>query len=642
MASAHSLFSCAARSIAPRKPMTVSQWADANRVLGSKASTLPGRWVTARNPMLREPMDCMSARSSVQEIVCIFPIQFGKSDLESNIIGYTMCENPGPIMVVLPGEVSMNKFINQKLTPLLDDTPACAAVLSSTSSRNTRNTHDFKDFSGGQLYIEHAGNEKRLKSTSARLVLADEFDSFARSLRSGDDPDALLNGRQSAFPSTSKRASVGTPELLGSSRLEAKWEASDQRYFHVPCPHCGHEHPLTWAGFNWSLGMDGKVTNAWCVCPECFCIIDEHHKDEMSDLGRWVPTYPDRLIRGYRANCLNYRFALGPRWMRMAQDWVDAQGDPAQLKTFTNDRKAEGYEDANMRNVRHNAIADRAEGYALRTAPLGVLCITAGVDTQDNRLAVQLVGWGRGLSFWILDYIELPGDPADDAVWTALTELLNTPIQHAGGGTLRVEAMANDAGGHRTEAVKAFVRDRRVKRPMCIFGAVPNNAPVISKGKLQDVDWRGRSDKRGVMIYHVGTVGIKHWIYSRLSSDADKAPEARTTHFSDQLPAEYFPGLVSESYNPAKNRFEKKRGARNEALDTLVYAYAAAHHPELRLHRATKADWDRREIQLLSTPAAPVIAPAAPTIETTKKRGETARPPATKAPASPRAFTRDW
>jgi phage terminase large subunit GpA-like protein len=642
MTSVRSLFSCASRSIAPRKPMTVSQWADANRILSSKASALPGRWVTARHPMLREPMDCMSARSDVQEMVCIFPIQFGKSDLETCIIGYTMCENPGPIMVVLPGEVSMDKFINQKLTPLLDDTPACTAALSSTSSRSARNTHGFKDFDGGQLYIEHAGNEKRLKSTSARLVLADEFDSMASSLSSGDDPDALLDGRQSAFPATRKRASVGTPEVLGSSRLEAKWEKSDQRYYHVPCPHCGHEHPLTWAGFQWSLDSDGKVISAWCVCPDCGCVIEEHHKDKMSDLGRWVPTHPKRKIRGYRANCLNYRFALGPRWITMAQDWVDAQGDPARLKTFTNDRKAEGYEDAAMRNVRHNAIADRAEGYALRTAPLGVLCVTAGIDTQDNRLAVQLVGWGRGLSFWILDYIELPGDPADDAVWTALTELLNTPIQHAGGGTLRVEAMANDAGGHRTEAVKAFVRDRRVKRPMCIFGAVPNNAPVISKGKLQDVDWRGRSDKRGVMIYHVGTVGIKHWIYSRLSSDADKTPEARTTHFSDQLPAEYFPGLVSESYNPAKNRFEKKRGARNEALDTLVYAYAAAHHPELRLHRHTKADWDRREIQLLSTPAAPVIAPAAPTIEPTKTRGETARPPATKAPASPRAFTRDW
>ena len=91
------LFTSASRSIAPRKPLTVSQWADANRILSSKASAIPGRWVTDRTPMLREPMDCMSARSPVQEVVCIFPIQFGKSEFETNVIGYTMCENPGPI-----------------------------------------------------------------------------------------------------------------------------------------------------------------------------------------------------------------------------------------------------------------------------------------------------------------------------------------------------------------------------------------------------------------------------------------------------------------------------------------------------------------------------------------------------------------
>jgi phage terminase large subunit GpA-like protein len=115
---------------------------------------------------------------------------------------------------------------------------------------------------------------------------------------------------------------------------------------------------------------------------------------------------------------------------------------------------------------------------------------------------------------------------------------------------------------------------------------------------MQDVDWKGRHDKRGVMIHHVGTVGIKHWLYSRLSTDADKDSEHRLAHLSDQLPPEYFAGLVSESYNPSKNRFEKKRGARNEPLDTWVYAYAAAHHPELRLNRRTKAEWDALEARL--------------------------------------------
>lgn len=198
------------------------------------------------------------------------------------------------------------------------------------------------------------------------------------------------------------------------------------------------------------------------------------------------------------------------------------------------------------------------------------------------------------MAAWTLDYVELPGDPAEEAVWIALTDLLNRPIEREDGAQLRPMATAIDAGGHRTEAVKHYVRQRLISRPMCIFGAVPNNAPILSKGKLVDVTWRGRTDKRGITIYHVGSVAAKHYLYSRLSVDAERQADARLVHFSDQLPPEFFPGLVSEVYNPVKNRFEK-RVLRNEPLDTWVYAYAATHQPEVRLHRYTKADWDLAE-----------------------------------------------
>lgn len=594
-----------ARSLAPRKPLTVSQWADKNRKLSSKGSSITGDWVTANNPPLQEPMDCLSLRSPVREVVLMFPIQFGKSEVAANALGYCMDHDPGPVMVCLPGEVSMNKWVAQKLNPMIDDTAAVKRALTSVASRDSSNTKTFKDFAGGQLYMEHAGSPSRLKSTTVRTMIVDEVDEFANNLHGGDDPLEMLKGRTSAFPSTSKSLYISTPQIKGLSRIEQLWNKSDQRRYQVPCPHCGHMQHLQWSGLHWT--PDAKQT--WYVCQECGATIDEHHKTAMIAAGQWVPDNPGARIRGYHINCLYYQFGLGPRWADLVDTWRDVQAEPGRLKTFVNDRLAEPWEDAAMRAVKHNAIADRAEAYSLRTAPHGVLCITAGIDTQDNRLAVQLVGWGRGMAFWVLDYIELPGDPADDAVWTALTELLNTPIQHASGAVLRVEAMANDAGGHRTEDVKAFVRARRVRRPMVVFGAIPNNAPVLSKGKLQDVTHRGKTDKKGVTIYHVGTVGVKHWLYSRLSTDADKSADVRTTHFSDQLPPEYFPGLVSETYDPAKNRFVNKRGSRNEPLDTWVYAYAAAHHPELRLHRHTKADWDRRAQVLIKQAGASYVAP---------------------------------
>lgn len=584
-----------ARAIAPRKPLTVSQWADAERVLSSKGSGEAGRWRTDRNALLREPMDCLSARSPVHEVVCKFPIQIGKTELALNVLGYTMDHNPGPVMVALPAEVTMNKWIAQKLGPMIEVTPAVSRALTTVATRDGANRRDFKDFVGGQLYLEHAGSPSRLKSTSVRTLIVDELDDFAVNLKSGDDPLDMLEGRTSAFPATYKRLYIGTPGVKGVSRIDAKWEASDQRRRYLPCPHCGHMQPLEWRGLQWTA----DVSQVWYVCRECAAVIDEHHKPAMLAAGEWVPEGPPSKIRGYTVNCLYYAVGLGPTWADLVGMWRAAQDDPARLKTFINDRLAETWEDRTMRAVRHNVIADRAEPYPLRTAPAGVLAVTAGVDTQDNRLAVQIVGWGRRLTAWTLDYVELPGDPAEDAVWDALVELLMArPIQHESGHLLQVDAVAIDAGGHRTEAVKAFVRDRRLRRPLAIFGATANTAPVLGKGSVQDVDWRGRMDRRGVMIHHVGTVAIKHMLYGRLSADADKEPADRLVHFSRDLAPEFFTGLVSEIYDPRKNRFVARRGVRNEPLDTWTYAHAATHHPELRLHRLSRAEWDMLEARL--------------------------------------------
>jgi phage terminase large subunit GpA-like protein len=625
-----------ARALAPRRPLTVSQWADANRILSSKASSSPGQWRTSRNPPLREPMDCLSARSTVHEVVLKFPIQFGKTSIAENVIGYTMDHDPCPVMVVLPGEVSMNKWIAQKLTPLIDETPAVRRAMTSVATRESANQRTFKDFAGGQLYMEHAGSPQRLKSTSVRKLIVDEIDEIVAAMRTGDDPVAMLDGRTSAFPSNFQRLKIGTPTLEGVSRIDAEYRKSDQRRYHVPCPDCGHEQPLEWSGLHWNA----EATACWYVCCECGVCIDEHRKTAMIAAGRWVAENPESKIRGYTINCLYYPFGLGPRWLELVQMWREAQHDPAKLKTFVNDRLAQTWEDPAMRAVKHNIIADRAEPYRLRTAPHGVLAVTAGVDTQDNRLAVHVTGWGRGLASWTLDYVELPGDPESEDVWVALVELLNRPIEHAAGGLIRVEATAIDAGGHRTEAVKNFVRKRLLRRCVAIFGAVPNNAPVLNKGTMVDVTWRGQLDRRSIRIHHVGTVAIKHMLYGRISSDADKPVDARLVHLSDELPPEYFAGLVSESYNPAKNRFEKRRGARNEPLDTWVYSYAATHHPELRLHRATKADWDAREARLASGAGAPAPEPAA---AASRETPSSPRPvPAAAGAGARKPFGRDW
>jgi len=583
------IHSTRAKAYAPRQHLTVSEWSDINRMLSKKGSAEPGPWRTDRNPPLKEPMDCLSSRSSINDIVLMFPIQFGKTEIAINVTGYSMEHVGGPIMVALPGEVSMNKWVNQKLNPLIEETAAVKNTLTSIKSRESANTRFFKDFLGGQLYLEHAGSASRLKSTSVRTLIVDELTEFVANLTGGGDPVDMLLGRTSAFPATYKRLFISTPGIRGICRTEQMYQKSDKRRFYLECPHCQHEQHLEWAGLQWGAhGNDPR----YC-CKECGTLGTEIEWKAKIRTGRWMAESQDAIIRGYTINGLYYQIGLGPRWQELVNLWLEAQNDPARLKTFVNDRLAEAWEDPVMRAVKINIVSDRAEPYKLRVAPVQVAAITAGVDTQDNRLAVHIVGWGKGLAAWSLDYVELMGDPADAAVWNALVELLNQPIEREDGSLLPIQATAIDAGGHRTEAVKNFVRSRRIRRPLAIFGAVPNNAPVLSRSKAQDVNWRGRLDKRGVHIQHVGTVAIKHVFYGRLSTDGDKENDKRLLHFSEYFEPAFFVGLTSETYDPRKNRFINRRGARNEPLDTWVYAYAATHHQELRLHMYTQKKWDK-------------------------------------------------
>lgn len=86
----------------PPPDMTLSEWADAKRVLSSKSSAEPGRWKTSKAPYQREIMDAISD-ISVPKVVVQSAAQIGKTDgFILNPIGYFMDYDPSPIMVIQP------------------------------------------------------------------------------------------------------------------------------------------------------------------------------------------------------------------------------------------------------------------------------------------------------------------------------------------------------------------------------------------------------------------------------------------------------------------------------------------------------------------------------------------------------------
>ncbi len=676
---AHALaYRIARRAIRPKAPLLVSEWADANRVLSEEGSAEPGRWRTSRNPPQREILDALSEDAPGEKVVLMKPSQWGGTEIGSNFVGYCIDHVKGPGAVVMPTEASLQDWTSQKFDPMVKDTPVVNESMALRSNRSGDNAAKRKRFKGGLIYFKTSGSTAELKASSLKWGMADEVDEWDWTTPQGD-PLGLFEIRFAAFHN-SKLFIVSSPTVKDASKIEEQFEAGDQRRYHVPCPHCGERQVLKWNNLKWKSeytsyllrereilenslsvrwdredsgikstdvdstnvvrkGFDAfaplptvkysvdtsRVTRAWYVCEHCGCEIDEHQKPGMLAAGRWIAENPGALYRSYHINGIYTPIGIGRSWVQLAQEWIEAQGDAKKLVIFINTRLAESWADRSH-DLKPNALIARAEPYALRTIPQGVLVLTAGVDTQDDRLEVRVIGWGADKKEWTIDYHIIPGKPSGDEVWAALDDYLTAEFTNSYGKTLRIEATAIDTGGHFTHDVYAYVRRAKARRVIACKGASTTGRVILGKPSHQDVNWRGQTVKKGVALYIVGTDTAKHHIYGRLNDDTDKDPGERKVHFSTELEHAFFDQQVSEVFNPRKNRWEIKKGKRNEVLDTHVYATAASHHPELYLHKWKAADWKRRaamiEPEQTAEPAEtsaeqkPIEAPKKPPVKT--------------------------
>lgn len=585
------VLAAAEKATRPKAALTVSEWADKHRLLTSEGSAEAGEWRTSRVPYLREIMDCLSEDSPVRKVVFQKSSQVGGTEAGVNWIGYIMAHAKGPTAIVMPTEKALNDWMSQKFDPMGASTPAVRDVLATRSNRAGDNSAARKRFTGGIFYAKTAGSTTELKSTSLRYAIADEVDEYDWTTLQGN-PLALLEVRQKTFHDR-KLFVVSSPTVKDASRIEEQFELGDQRRYMVPCPHCGHRQHLVWGNVRWRL-QNHRVTRAWYVCQDCGAEIDEHQKPAMLAAGQWQAHNPDGLWRSYHINALYAPLGIGETWAELAGQWLLAQNDLTKLVAFINTVLGESWADRS-RDIKVNDLLARVEPYSLRTVPPGCLVLTAGVDVQDDRLEIQITGFGRGDRCWTLDYHVLHGSPTDDALWMKLAEYINGAVfENAFGKQLRIEATAIDTGGHHTHMVYSFVRSGAVRRALACKGASTPGRVILGKPSKQDVNVRGQTIKKGVLLYLIGTDTAKALLYGRLHDDADKSPEERKLRFSHDLEQHYFDMLVSETYNPRKQRWELKKGKRNEALDTWVLALAASHHPELHLHKWNKLDWQRR------------------------------------------------
>jgi phage terminase large subunit GpA-like protein len=556
--------------LTPPPRLKVSDWADCYRKLSSESSAEPGSWNTARAPYQRAIMDAVND-PAIETVVVMSSAQVGKTEIINNIVGYYIHQDPAPMLVVQPTEKMAESWSTDRLSPMLRDSEVFKDLIKDPRSRDAGNKVLYKKFPGGHITMAGSNSPSSLASRPVRLVLCDEVDRYPASAGSEGDPVNLAKKRATTFWNR-KIVLTSTPTIKDLSRIEAAYLQSDQRRYYVSCPSCSEYQTLKWSGVKWP---EGEPEKAHYVCGVNGCVLQESDKPKMLEGGQWRLEGEAGNIAGFH---LNELYSPWVSWPKMATEFLRAKLMPETLKTWINTSLGETWEEGSD-TVDETSLLSRKENWGNK-APSGVVIITAGVDVQDDRLEIEIVGWGIREESWSLGYRVIHGDPAQNEVWDDLDNILEQPIKHESGILLRIACACIDSGGHHTQSVYAYCKKRQLRRIFAVKGSSIAGKAMVSRPSI--------ANRMRVKLFSIGTDTAKELIYSRLKITE---PGAGYCHFPVHYDETYFKQLTAEKvvtrYNKGfpVRKWEKPQGRRNEALDCRVYALAALHiiNPNLEL-----------------------------------------------------------
>ena len=473
------LFAEVLSKLRPPPPLTVSQWADRYRVLSAESSAEPGRWHTEKAPYQRAIMDAIGD-PHVRSVVVMSAAQIGKTDaFILNPLGYYMDYAPCPVMCMQPTLDMGQTLSKDRIAPMIRDTPRLTGLVD-TKSRYAGNTVMKKNFPGGHITIVGANSPSSLASRPIKVLLADEIDRYPKSAGTEGDPLDLAKKRQTTFWDY-KTVMVSTPTIKGHSAIAKSYVKGTMERWVSQCPHCKGFHELRWEDIRYeydTIETHGektyKVKDVWYLCPECACISDEVTMKRAP--AHWQAENPAAYENGIRSFWLNSFVSQWAAWKDTVLKYLNALGDTKKMQVVYNTRLGLLWEDRGDVQDEDTMLGRREEYPA--ELPDGVLVLTAGVDTQDDRMEYEIVGFGHFGETWGIEKGIISGRPDSDEVWQQLDELVfDRKLKFVDGLELPVSIKFVDEGGHFTQEVRQRCHDRIGKKVFCIKGFPGSDRP---------------------------------------------------------------------------------------------------------------------------------------------------------------------
>lgn len=591
-----------------RPPMLLPDWADEEFYLSAESSGVAGRWVTL--PYQRGIMNMM-VNDDIPVFTLMKSARVGYTKILLVASGYYLTFLNRSVVTYQPTDSDASDFVKDEVETMIRDCPALSSKLKvDPDKRSKANTLSRKEFVGSTWDIKGGKSPRNYRRITKDVTQYDEADGFDVDI-GGEGSSFVLGDTRTLASPFPKSIRGSTPGVQGVSQIEKSFKSADvQMYRYLPCPGCDRYYKLEFGNMQCQEEYQPKTVRHHC--PHCSYPASYDEYPAMDEAGYWMTDdgmlflddtdntfYDDG---GYQVEPPEHVAALiwgaysyFMTWPKLMKRWFDANkalkahGDNTELKTFVNTVLAETWEEDAGDKLEWEDLKGMALDYPHLEVPEQGLLVVAGVDTQDNRLALVVVAYGKGETSYRLHYEELIGDPEESEVWTQLDGYLNRTYTHTTGEELKIECCAVDTGGHRTQAAYRYCRANK-HQVMAIKGSSTPWQPVIRKPTMQDVTVGGKVYKGGVALWVVGSDTAKATIMRRMTL-ADGCPGK--FYVANWLGDDYFMGVTGEKlttrYRKGFPYKEYVKLRRNEPLDCEAYAYAAAIKSGL-----FRIDWDAR------------------------------------------------
>lgn len=596
-----------AEAAAPPPDMTVSEWADANRVLQAGISREPGPWVTDKRPYLREFMDAYCIRS-VRNIVMCAGTQLGKTEALFNMLGYVIDCEPYPTMMMYPRDDDAKLVSNTRIRPMINE---CETLQAKKSPRRSEFKTLEMHFPAMILYLVGANSLAGLAMKPARNLFRDEGDKYPDRLGDDADPDSKSEERAKDYWDIRKFVDVSSP-TIEKRGIIAKLRACDViKVLHHPCPHCHRLIRLSFAHIRYDDQPDSPhriilaKRSARYVCQLCGVEIVDAHRPWMIANGQYVDqsdigfgeTEEEKKKNvplgelDFEPESIGFWISSlsSPRlsWGDVVEIWVkalihrDQTGETTKMMNVVNDWFAEPWRESVKKTSVELILAKRGERDPL-VVPSWAMALTCGIDVQKYGFWFTVWAWSRTMQSAMIHYGYL-------LTWDDVFRLVfdtSFPVEDSD-RAMQIWRAGMDIGGGKdsqfgedwtkTEEILTWIRDNGQGIVWATKGmSVNSTGQKIRMAVLDKMPGeKGGIIPGGLALYHLDTNQLKDnvaWRFENKGADPQPLELHRETgdDFARQMAAEEKQQMKNGNWVWVRTSKD------NHLLDATVIAHAAA------------------------------------------------------------------